>query len=182
MFFWWLCWKSCLVILGNHQAAGIHYNETFALIAKMTTLHTFLAIVASKNGELHQMDVTMLSCMGIFMRKFIWNFHRLLTLLIPNWFVDYACHLYALKHGPRYWFAKLVATLKRYIWFSSILLWQLFVSHGPMQIDVLVHVDDLIISGNNYVVLKVFNAYLSDCFKMKNLGHFEVLSCHWTNT
>ncbi|KAH7538436.1 hypothetical protein FEM48_Zijuj03G0199200 [Ziziphus jujuba var. spinosa] len=33
-----------------------------------------------------------------------------------------------------------------------------------------VYVDDLIISGNDSAALKTFKAYLSDCFKMKDLG------------
>ena len=49
--------KSRLVVLGNHQLAGIDYTETFAPVAKMTIVRTFLAIAASKNWELHQMDV-----------------------------------------------------------------------------------------------------------------------------
>ena len=49
--------KSWLVVLGNHQQAGIDYTETFAPVAKMTTVRAFLAIAASKNWELHQMDV-----------------------------------------------------------------------------------------------------------------------------
>ena len=44
-------------MLGNHQQEGIDYNETVAPVAKMTTVRTFLAIAASKNWELHQMDV-----------------------------------------------------------------------------------------------------------------------------
>ena len=49
--------KSRLVVFGNHQEAGIDYNETFAPVAKMTTVRAFLAIAASKTWELHQMDV-----------------------------------------------------------------------------------------------------------------------------
>ena len=49
--------KSKLVVLGNHQQAGIDYTETFAPVAKITIVQTFLAIAASKNWELHQMDV-----------------------------------------------------------------------------------------------------------------------------
>ncbi|KAA3469478.1 Retrovirus-related Pol polyprotein from transposon TNT 1-94 [Gossypium australe] len=42
---------------GNHQVGGIDYNETFAHVAKMVIVRAFLAIVASKNWELHQIDV-----------------------------------------------------------------------------------------------------------------------------
>ena len=40
----------------NHQVEGIDYNETFAPVAKMTTVQVFLAVTAAKNWELHQMD------------------------------------------------------------------------------------------------------------------------------
>ncbi|GJW86110.1 retrovirus-related pol polyprotein from transposon RE1 [Tanacetum coccineum] len=49
--------KARLVILGNHQVAGIDYNETFAQVAKMVTVRVLLAVAAAKKWELHQMDV-----------------------------------------------------------------------------------------------------------------------------
>ena len=45
------------MILGNNQVEGIDYHETFAPIAKMVTVRTFLVVVAAKNWNLHQMDV-----------------------------------------------------------------------------------------------------------------------------
>ncbi|KAL6339396.1 hypothetical protein AAG906_032926 [Vitis piasezkii] len=36
---------------------GVDYEETFALVAKMTTVRTILAIAASQSWQLHQMDV-----------------------------------------------------------------------------------------------------------------------------
>lgn len=41
---------------------------------------------------------------------------------------------------------------------------------GNIQINVLVYVDDLIISSNDSVALKVFKAYLGKCFHIKDLG------------
>ncbi|RVW23724.1 hypothetical protein CK203_100803 [Vitis vinifera] len=40
--------QARLVILGNKQVEGIDYNETFASIAKMVTVRTFLAVAAAK--------------------------------------------------------------------------------------------------------------------------------------
>lgn len=36
--------KARLVIFGHHQVEGINYNETFAPVAKITIVHTFLSI------------------------------------------------------------------------------------------------------------------------------------------
>lgn len=36
---------------------GIDYNETFSPVAKMEIVRAFLSIIASKNWELHQMNV-----------------------------------------------------------------------------------------------------------------------------
>nr|GEV96899.1 (E)-beta-ocimene synthase, chloroplastic-like [Tanacetum cinerariifolium] len=49
--------KVRLVILGNHQVEGIDYNETFTPVIKMVTVRVFLVVGASKQWELHQMDV-----------------------------------------------------------------------------------------------------------------------------
>ena len=79
--------------------------------------------------------------------------------------------LYGLKQAPRCWFAKLVTALKEYGFLQSYSDYSLFTfTKASVQINVLVYVDDLIISGNDSAALRVFKAYLSDCFKMKDLG------------
>ena len=44
--------KARLVVLGNKQEYGVNYEETFALIAKMTTVRMLIAIIASKGWPL----------------------------------------------------------------------------------------------------------------------------------
>ena len=163
--------KARLVVFGNHQIAGIDYNETFAPVAKMVTVRAFLAIAASKNWELHQMDVH-----NAFLHE---DLNEEVYMKLPPGFAssqpDMVCHLrkylYGLKQAPRCWFFKLVTALKDYGFLQSYADYSLFTFRkGAIQINVLVYVDDLIISGNDSTALRVFKNYLSTCFHMKDLG------------
>ena len=46
-----------LVVLGNKQEYRLNYDEIFALVAKMATMHTILSITTSQSWLVHQMDV-----------------------------------------------------------------------------------------------------------------------------
>ncbi|GAA0168571.1 transmembrane signal receptor [Lithospermum erythrorhizon] len=49
--------KARLVAFGNHQTEGIDYSDTFAPVAKMSTIRAFLAVTAARGWVSHQMDV-----------------------------------------------------------------------------------------------------------------------------
>ena len=46
-----------MAVLGNKQEYGVDYEETFALVAKMTTVRMVFSIATSHGWPLHQMDV-----------------------------------------------------------------------------------------------------------------------------
>ncbi|KAA3477012.1 Retrovirus-related Pol polyprotein from transposon TNT 1-94 [Gossypium australe] len=73
--------------------------------------------------------------------------------------------------------SSLVIVLKGYGFLQSYFDYSLFIySKGSVHINVLVYVDDLLISENNSVALKTFKGYLNSCFYMKDLG---VLKYFW---
>lgn len=154
--------KARLVILGNNQVEGIDYNETFAPVAKMVTVWTFFAFAIARNWELHQMDVHNAFLHGdlqeeVFM-KLLPGFHSKTSYVV--------CHLrkslYGLKQAPRYWFAKLAGALQHYGFSQSYSDYSLFtLQRDHLQLNVLVYVDDLIISENDSVAIQKFKTYLS---------------------
>ena len=166
--------KSRLVVLGNHQEAGIDYNETFAPVAKLTTVRAFLAIAASKNWELHQMDVHNAFLHGDLEEEVYMKPPPGFQGTNPNLVCRLRKSLYGLKQAPRCWFAKLVTALQDYGFLQSYSDYSLFTyTRGQVQINVLVYVDDLIISGNDSAALHAFKSYLCACFKMKDLGSLK---------
>jgi hypothetical protein len=163
--------KARLVILGNHQVEGVNYTETFAPVVKMVTVRIVLAVAATREWELHQMDVHNAFLHGELHEEVFMKMPPGFHVQQPNKVCKLRKSLYGLKQAPRCWFAKLSAALKKYGFKQSYLDYSLFtLQHDEVQLVVLVYVDDLIISGSHPAPIRRFKNYLSTCFHMKDLG------------
>jgi transposase InsO family protein len=164
-------YKARLVALGNNQEYGVNYEETFAPVAKMTTVRTILALAASSNWPLHQMDVKNAFLHGhlkecIYMKP------------PPGLFSSPTSHvcklrrsLYGLKQAPRAWFDKFRTTLLQFSFKQSKYDTSLFLRKTDMGIVVLlVYVDDIVITGSDSDLLGQLKTHLSESFHMKDLG------------
>ena len=52
-------YKERLVVKGYSQVEGVDFNESFASVAKLSTIRCILALGAIIDVEMHQMDVKM---------------------------------------------------------------------------------------------------------------------------
>jgi hypothetical protein len=108
---WVFCMKECesgeirykarLVAKGFMQREGLDYNETYAPVARLTTVRAMLAIANKENLYIHQMDVKSAFLQG--------NIEEEIHMIIPAGFNDEGkiCKLnkalYGLKQGPYCW-------------------------------------------------------------------------------
>ncbi|KAJ3708504.1 hypothetical protein LUZ61_012209 [Rhynchospora tenuis] len=164
-------YKARLVVLGNRQVEGIDFKETFAPVAKMVSVRTFLAVAVARGWELHQMDVHNAFLHG--------DLHEEVYMRLPPGFASKhpgkVCRLrkslYGLRQAPRMWFSKLTEALKAYGFTQSYADYSLFtLEKQDTFLAILVYVDDLVIAGNNSDAIVRFKQYLSSTFHMKDLG------------
>lgn len=180
-------YKARLVILECHQKPGEDFSETFAPVAKLTTVRTLLAVAAKENLYTFQMDVSNAFLHGelsenVYM-KLPQGYRAIGSRLTTNMELTKSkgtmvCKLkkslYGLKQAPRLWFYKLSSTLLQLGYKQSKADSSLFsLCTSTTIIVVLVYVDDLLISGNNVDSINSLKQMLSQFFQMKDLGQLR---------
>lgn len=142
------CYKARLVANGYHQLA---YGETFSLVVTHSTIRLILALDDQFSWLIRQLDVQ---------NAFL---HNSLTdevyIKQPMRFVDlqYSSHvcklqrsLHGLKQAPRAWFQCFSDHLDNLGFVSSLADSSLFIyRHGKRLINLLIYVDDILITENN---------------------------------
>lgn len=165
--------KARLVAKRYNQRLGIDYEETFSTIIKMSTVRILLAIAASKDWQLHQLDVNNPFLHGylkeeVYMRvpEGIPNPHNLVCLLRRS--------IYGLKQASREWHAKLVEELLDQNFIQSKNDSCLFTKKtGDRLCIAAVYVDDVILTRSDEHGIKVLKDHLDNKFGIKDLGELH---------
>ncbi|WVZ03717.1 hypothetical protein V8G54_024523 [Vigna mungo] len=167
-------YKARLVVLGNKQEYGLDYDETFAPVAKMTTVRTILALAASKSWPLHQMDVKNAFLHGDLKEEVYITLPGGMSTLSPNTVCKLKRSLYGLKQAPRVWFEKFRSTLLGFSFNQSQYDPSVFLQRTPKGIVILlVYVDDIVVTGSDQDVIYRIKQMLHSNFHMKELGHLN---------
>lgn len=176
-------YKSRLVILGCRQTYGVDYLETFAPVAKLTTLRALLAITAIQGWFTVQMDVSNAFLNGDLEEHVYMKFHpgykgygsRISAESSSQVLTEFVCKLLKSRHGlkqaPRQWFSKLSSILLQMHYTQSQTDHSLFVKNEADSITlILVYVNDILICGSSNLEIQNIKLMLSAKFHMKDLG------------
>ena len=171
-------WKARLVAKGYSQLYGIDFTETFAPVVRFSSLRAILALAASADYEIHQMDVKTAFLNGdldedIYMQQpdgYRADGEKAL------WVWKLTKSLYGLKQAGRAWYQKMDAALTE-LGFTSLQSDScVYIKREDNAvIYVLVYVDDLLLVTNDTSQLVATKDALATRFDMKDLGEARFL-------
>ncbi|GJW78375.1 zinc finger, CCHC-type containing protein [Tanacetum coccineum] len=170
--------KARLVIQGFRQKEGIDYFDTYAPVARITTIRLLLALAAIHNLVIHQMDVKTTFLNGdldeeVYMKqpeRFVMpgNEHKVCKLVKS---------LYGLKQAPKQWhqkFDEVVLSSGFHLNQSDKYVYSKFDNSGKGVI-ICLYVDEMLIFGTDQNQVDKNKKFLSSRFLMKDMGEADVI-------
>nr|GEV86957.1 hypothetical protein [Tanacetum cinerariifolium] len=104
--------KAYLVARGYRQEEGIHFEESFAPVARLKAIRIFLAYAAHKNMVIYQMDVKTVFLNGNLREEvYVSQPDGFMDLDNPNHMYKLKKDLYGLNQAPRSWYHMLSSFL-----------------------------------------------------------------------
>nr|GEU66677.1 zinc finger, CCHC-type [Tanacetum cinerariifolium] len=171
-------YKARLIIQGFRQKEGINFFDTYAHVARISTIRMLLALAAIHDLVIHQMDVKAAFLNGdldeeIYMKQlegFVTPGHESKVCKLKK-------SLYGLKQTPKQWHQK----------FDNVVLSNGFslnqvgkcvyskFNASDKGVIICLYVDDMLIFGTDQDQVNKTKEFLSSKFDMKDLGEAEVI-------
>jgi hypothetical protein len=164
-------YKARFVTHGFSQKEGIDYEETFAPIARYTSIRTIIALAAKMKWKLHQMGVKTAFLNGVLEEE--------VYIEQPQGFEiedrkSHVCRLkkalYGLKQAPRAWYGRIDSFLMILGFTKSKVdsnIYFKIMDNEPVIL--LLYVDDLFLTGEENLIVECKRRLASE-FEMKDLG------------
>ena len=164
--------KARLVAKGFTQKEGIDYKETFAPVAKMVSVRALLAVAIHNNWIIEQLDINNAFLHGDLHEEVYMTIPQgYSTDLPPNSVCKLKKSLYGLKQANRQWFTKLTSFLLMLGFHQSYADTSLFTyTKGSQFLALLIYVDDILLAGNDRLLIDSVKLQLHNKFNIKDLG------------
>jgi hypothetical protein len=166
--------KAWFVARGFSQKEGIDYEETFAPVARYTSIRATMAIVAKMGWKLHQTDIKTAFLNGVIEEE--------VYVEQPQGFETHdsqthVCRLkkalYGLNQAPRTWYGRIDNFLMSLGFIKSKADSNLYYKiENDDQLILLLYVDDLFLIGNEKLITDCKKELASE-FEMKDLGQMH---------
>ena len=171
--------KMLALLPGFYSEYRINYEETFAPVARLSSVRTLIAVSVARKWPLFQMDVKNAFLNGELSEEVYMKLppsyshpprfpHRVFRLRQA---------LYGLKQAPQAWFAKFSSTISQHGFSGSYFDTTLFLRLSGHGITILLlYVNDMIITGDDDMQgIQNLKHFLSRQFEMKDLGPLNYL-------
>ena len=171
--------KVRLIMQGFLQVPSIDYFNTYAPVAKLTSIHMVLALAAHLDLKLHQINIK-----GAYLNGEL-NDNKAIYMRQPPGYANpdhlhYVCRLcktlYGLKQSGRRWYQKLVEILVKSLGFKLCEVDQaIFIKRGDKTVIIIVvHVDDCTIAASLLSLIVELKAQIRKHIEIMDLGEL-----HW---
>ncbi|GJX98294.1 zinc finger, CCHC-type containing protein [Tanacetum coccineum] len=170
--------KARLVIQGFKQKSGIDYFDTYALVARISTIRLLIAMASIHNLIIHQMDVKTAFLNGELDEEVYMNQPQ--GFIMPgneNKVCKLIKSLYGLKQAPKQWhqkFDEVVLSNGYLLNQADKCVYSKFDESGKGVI-ICLYVDDMLIFGTDQVQVDLTKEFLSSRFSMKDMGEADVI-------
>ena len=173
-------YKARLVAKGYSQKLGVDYGETFAPVAKFTTIRVLLALCCQSNWEIRGMDVKTAFLNSELEETVYMEVPEGVTIptkeILPEYQQPMACRLlksiYGLKQSPRAWYGRIEKFFRSNNFIRSESDHSLFINY-EQQVILLLYVDDLVLAAPTTKQIDWIRFKLHREFEMTDLGELK---------
>ncbi|GJV38490.1 zinc finger, CCHC-type containing protein [Tanacetum coccineum] len=170
--------KARLVIQGFNQRSGIDYFDTYAPVARISTIRLLIALASIHSLIIHQMDVKTAFLNGELEEEVYMN--QPLGFIMPgneNKMCKLIKSLYGLKQAPKQWhqkFDEVVLSNGYLLNQADKYVYSKFDASGKGVI-ICLYVDDMLIFGIDQAQVDLTKEFLSSRFSMKDMREADVI-------
>nr|GEY39794.1 zinc finger, CCHC-type [Tanacetum cinerariifolium] len=166
------------LVKGTEDSGGIDYFDTYALVARISTIRSLIAMASIHNLIIHQMDVKTAFLNEELEEEVYMN--QPLGFIMPgneNKVCKLIKSLYGLKQAPEQWhqnFDEVVLSNGYLLNQADKCVYSKFDTSGKGFI-ICLYVDDMLIFGTDQVQVDLTKEFLSSRFSMKYMGEVDVI-------